>query len=66
MKICKNLAAVSLVFAAPGTFPWKEDNGVDIQQGSRGIISKFIGQIIKKKDKLIQLFTIQMGENKIV
>ena len=48
MKICKNLAAVSLVFAAPGTFPWKEDNGVDIQQGSRGIISKFIGQIIKK------------------
>ncbi|CBY07590.1 unnamed protein product [Oikopleura dioica] len=39
MKICKKLSALSLVFAAPGTFPWKEDNGTDIQQGSRGIIN---------------------------
>ncbi|CAG5103990.1 Oidioi.mRNA.OKI2018_I69.chr1.g1033.t1.cds [Oikopleura dioica] len=39
MKICTNLASLSFVFATPGTFPWIEDNGIDIQQGSRGIIN---------------------------
>ena len=42
MKIFKKLTSISLsvVLATPGTFPWIEDNGIDIQQGSRGIISK--------------------------